>query len=426
MLFDTVIFDLDGTLSDNSEGIIASIRHALTALGKPMPGPDEIRSFIGPPLRMSFQRRCGLNDEESIEALRLYRERHETVGYLENNLYPGIRALLTGLRRRGVVLAVATGKPPRITKRILEHFGILNLFDEVECAEPMAVDNEKAILIGRILARHPGNAVMVGDTEDDIVGAEKAGIAGIHVQYGFGGDWRPDGKYVSVPDVEALSRELLGEVPAPKGVFISLEGLDGCGKTTVARHLDELMRQYGYPVIHTREPGGCPISENIRSLLLSTEHGEMTATAEALLYAASRYQHAHDVILPAVKRGCAVICDRYVDSSLAYQGEGRQLGKDAIRAYNARAMELCMPDITVYLRLDAETSLSRRLSESVPDRIEQEKRDFFERAMSGFDRIAAEEPDRYLTIDASQPVGAVISELTARLPEYLVKRGIWA
>ena len=426
-MYDTVIFDLDGTLSDNSEGIIGSIRYALERLGKPMPGEDVIRRFIGPPLMMSFQRYCGMSEAESWEGLRLYRERFETVGYLENNLYPGIRALLTALKQRGAVLAVATGKPQVITRQILEHFGALSLFDEVEGSLPDAVSNQKPDLIRRVLDKHPGKTVMIGDTEDDIAGALEAGIDAIHVQYGFGGDWRPDTAQVkSVPDMNALCFELLGEIPAARGVFISLEGLDGCGKTTVSRHLDKLLRQYGYEIVHSREPGGCPISENIRALLLSTDHKEMTATTEALLYAASRFQHVNDVILPALRRGCAVICDRFVDSSLAYQGDGRELGVETIRSYNAQAMAACMPDVTVYLRLNAETSLSRRLAESAPDRIEQEKRDFFERTAQGFDRLAEEEPERYLTVDASQPVEAVIREVSAHLPEYLVRRGVWS
>ena len=426
-MYDTIIFDLDGTLSDNSEGIIGSIGYALERMSRPMPGPDVLRRFIGPPLMMSFQRWCGMPEAESREALRLYRERFETTGYLENRLYPGIRALLTELKRRGCALAVATGKPAAITREILRHFGVLSLFDQVEGSRPDASASQKPDLIRRILSNHPGRAVMIGDTEDDMTGARTAGIEGIHVQYGFGGEWRPEAALAqTVPDVDALCLALLGEIPDPKGVFISLEGLDGCGKTTVARHLERLLVQYGYEVVHTREPGGCPISENIRTLLLSTDHKEMTATAEALLYAASRFQHVNDVICPALRRGCAVLCDRYVDSSLAYQGEGRRLGVDTIRSYNARAMSVCMPDVTVYLRLSAEASLRRRLAASAPDRIEQEKREFFERAARGFDDLAAAEPERYLTVDASQPLEAVLHEVSSRLPGYLTDRGVWA
>ena len=189
-MYDTVIFDLDGTLSDNSEGIIASIGYALDRMGREKPGAETIRRFIGPPLRMSFRQICGMDDEESYEATRLYRERHETVGYLENDLYPGIRALLTALKRRGAYLAVATGKPQRITENILSHFGIRELFDQVEGSVPDSLSNQKAALIRRVLDRHPGRAVMVGDTADDINGALEAGIDAVHVQYGFGDGWR--------------------------------------------------------------------------------------------------------------------------------------------------------------------------------------------------------------------------------------------
>ena len=427
-MFDTVIFDLDGTLSDNSEGILGSVEYAVSRLGLSMPDQETQLRLIGPPLMMSFDRYWHMPADQALEALRLYRERYEVTGYLENKLYPGIRELLIALKREGASLAVATGKPQKITCSILEHFGILPLFDCVEGASPESATNEKAALIRRIMDRHPEKAVMVGDTEDDMVGAQRAGISGICVRYGFGGDWQPkqDMDVRIAEDVDALSRLLLGRVPKRRGVFISLEGLDGCGKTTASNHLEQLMRQLGYPVVHTREPGGCPISEHIRELLLAPEHREMTATTEALLYAASRVQHVTDVVLPALEKGEAVISDRYVDSSLAYQGEGRQLGMDTIRAYNAEAMRLCMPDITVYLRLDAETSLGRRLSESAPDRIEREKREFFERAQRGFDALAAAEPDRYLTIDASRTVEEVKRDLSERVPEYLRCGGFWS
>ena len=426
-MFDTVIFDLDGTLSDNSEGIIKSIGYALENMHIQVPETRILKRFIGPPLMVSLSRYCNMNDMDARHAVELYRDRYDKTGYLENCLYPGIRALLTELKHSGSYLAVATGKPKDITLKILDHFGILALFDEVKGTVPDAVSGSKSDMIKAIAARHPGKAVMVGDTVEDIRSAHEAGITGLFVGYGFGetvcGMDEPD---LKAEKVEDLSKLLLGYVPEKRGVFISLEGLDGCGKTTVSNHLEIMMKQYGYPVLHTREPGGCPISESIRQLLLSPENSEMTATTEALLYAASRYQHVTDVILPAVRRGDAVICDRYVDSSLAYQGEGRQLGLPAIRAYNEQSMKMKMPDITVYLRLDAETSLNRRLSESTPDRIEREKREFFERTQQGFDRLAQEEPERYLVIDASQPLKYVLAELAERLPVYLKRGGFWA
>lgn len=426
-MFDTVIFDLDGTLSDNSEGILRSVAYAMERLGRPMLPQEQQTGLIGPPLMMSFARYWELPETEALEALRLYRERFESVGYLENRLYPGIRPLLRALSERGTCLAVATGKPRAVTLRILSHFGILPWFTEVECAQPESQDNQKADLIRRILVRHPGRAVMIGDTADDMQGAAEAGIEGIYADYGFGGAWTPGAgqKACHAADPAALAALLLPEPPAPRGLMISLEGLDGCGKTTVARHLDTWLVNQGYAVTHTREPGGCPISESIRALLLAPEHTEMTPTAEALLYAASRYQHVTDVILPAIAAGKAVICDRYVDSSLAYQGAGRRLGVGTIRTYNAEAMRLCMPDITIYLRLDADQSLARRRAASEPDRIERERRDFFIRAQEAFDRLAEEESGRYLTIDAGQPVGQVLAELDARLPEYMRRGGFW-
>ena len=421
-MFDTVIFDLDGTLSDNSAGITKSIVYALERMGRPIPNPETLRRFIGPPLMMSYIRYCGMSEEEALTGLHLYRERFDVTGYLENDLYPGVRGMLTALKEKGVSLAIATGKPTEITVSILKHFGIFSLFDEVVGSSPESLSNEKADMIRQIMESHPGKAVMVGDTYGDLCSAKDAGIDFIYARYGFGDDGQIPEGVAMVQSVDELSERLLGAAPAFRAPFISLEGLDGCGKTTVAHFLRDWLRHYGYPTLLSREPGGCPISENIRSLLLSTEHGEMTATTEALLYAASRYQHVTDVILPAIRRGQAVICDRYVDSSLAYQGMGRELGMDTIRAYNRMSMDCCMPDITVYLRLDTKTSLSRRLSASEPDRIEREKLDFFERVRAGFEMLSAMEPERYLVIDASQPVEQVIRELKDRLPEYM-KRG---
>ncbi len=427
-MFDTVIFDLDGTLSDNSRGILGSVRYALDRMGLPAPETAVLRTFIGPPLMMSFINHCGMNTEEAQQAVQYYCERFETTGYLENRLYPGIRDLLIALKRGGTALALATGKPKDITCKILSHFGILHLFDQVEGSVRSATTNRKADLIARIRQHLPGSAVMVGDTADDIIGARDAGIDGIFVRYGFGdeADLLGDMKCQFADDPADLGRLLLGAPPEPRGLLISLEGLDGCGKTTVANHLERLLTDGGYRVVHTREPGGCAISERIRDLLLSPEHREMTATTEALLYAASRSQHVTDVILPALKRGEAVISDRYIDSSIAYQGLGRGLGAETVRAMNADAMRRCMPDVTLYLRLGAEVSLSRRLSASAPDRIEREKQDFFERAGEAFDRLAAEEPQRFLVIDAGQSADQVMQEIENRLPTFLIGKGIWA
>ena len=427
-MFETIIFDLDGTLFDNSEGIVASIKHALSAMGIPFPEDDALRRFIGPPLKMSFIHYCGMTDEESDLAVALYRERYERVGYLENKLYPGIRPLLAALKQKNATLAIATGKPYAITVRILEHFGILHYFSEIEGTSPSSTDYQKEHMIRRITGAYPGHAVMVGDTQDDIAAALQAGISGIRVLYGFGENSSLDNAAAvrTVDSPDDLSKLLLDELPAKRGLFIALEGLDGCGKTTAAASLEKALDHYGYPILRTREPGGCHISENIRTLLLSTENAEMTPTTEALLYAAARIQHVTDVILPAIDRGVAVISDRYIDSSLAYQGEGRRLGMDRIRSYNALAMEACMPDITVYLRLEASVSLARRRSATEPDRIESETIGFFDRVQQGFDTLSAAEPDRYMVIDASQPKEAVAGEIAEKLPLYLKRGGFWA
>lgn len=427
-IYDTVIFDLDGTLSDNSEGIIRSTAYAMERLGRPMLPEADCSRLIGPPLMLSFKRFWNMDEPEGLKALAFYHERHQSVGYLENRLYPGIRPLLATLRAQGTHVAVATGKPRDITLRILEHFGVLADIDQVEGSTPSSSKYEKADLIRRITARYPGRAVMIGDTAEDMAGAAGAGTEGIYVRYGFGGAWTsPDQKRMRAADTVAdLSRMLLGDIPAPRGLMIALEGLDGCGKTTAARHLDQWLTQQGYEITHTREPGGCPLSESIRALLLAPENRAMTPTVEALLYAASRHQHVTEVILPALQQGRAVLCDRYVASSLAYQGAGRQLGMDTIRQYNAEAIRLCSPDITVYLRLEADQSLARRLAASEPDRIERETRDFFLRVQEGFDRLAAEDPEHFLIIDAGQPLESVAAALDRQLPDALRRGGFWS
>ena len=150
----------------------------------------------------------------------------------------------------------------------------------------------------------------------------------------------------------------------------------------------------------------------------------MTPTAEALLYAASRAQHVHDVIIPALQAGKAVICDRFVDSSMAYQGGGRSLGVDTVWQYNQAGVHGCLPDVTVYFRIDHETSLRRRYAASAPDRMEQADEAFFERTQDAFEQIASGSPDRYLTVDGKRSRQEVSEELTERLPVFLQEKGL--
>ncbi len=181
---------------------------------------------------------------------------------------------------------------------------------------------------------------------------------------------------------------MLNTAPEEKGYFISLEGLDGCGKTTQMDRIEAELRARGYVTRRTREPGGCRISEKIRDILLDIDNKEMADITEALLYAASRAQHVHEVIQPALQRGEVVLCDRFVDSSIAFQGGGRELGAELIAQINSPAHGGCMPDTTVYLRLDAESSLRRRANATKLDRIESEKSSFHTRVEETFDKLS--------------------------------------
>ena len=134
-----------------------------------------------------------------------------------------------------------------------------------------------------------------------------------------------------------------------RGLMISFEGVDGCGKSTQIAYVEEYLREQGYDVLRTREPGGCAISEKIREIILDIRNDGMNLHTEALLYAAARAQLVEQVILPALHQGKIVLCDRFVDSSAAYQGEARGMGMETVLSYNAYAVEHCMPDHTFYL-----------------------------------------------------------------------------
>ncbi len=209
-----------------------------------------------------------------------------------------------------------------------------------------------------------------------------------------------------------------------KGYFITLEGSDGCGKTTLALLLERKLRALGYSVLRTREPGGCPLSEKIRELLLSTASAGMKGMTEALLYAAARAQHVREVIAPALEAGKIVLCDRFVDSSIAYQGAGRKLGMDAIEALNAPAVGGCMPDLTIYLKVDTRLATRRRLEASPADRIEIEMLDdgFRRRVRDAYHFLAQRDAGRYTVIDAAKDPEPLSEEALACVMERLCKR----
>ena len=183
------------------------------------------------------------------------------------------------------------------------------------------------------------------------------------------------------------------------GLFIAFEGADGCGKSTQVRFLTKYLKEQGVDVLSTREPGGCPVSERIRDIVLDRDVENMSAQTEALLYAAARAQHVYEVIRPAVEAGRVVLCDRFIFSSLAYQGYGRQLGVDEVRAINEFAITGCMPDITVFINIPPERAFERMNELKVHDRIEREDISFHERVFRGF--IELSKSEEIMLIDAS-------------------------
>ena len=186
------------------------------------------------------------------------------------------------------------------------------------------------------------------------------------------------------------------------GLFIALEGGDGAGKSTQAALLCGALEGSGRTVVRTREPGGTPIGEELRALVLEHGHGEIDARTEALMFAASRAAHVHQVILPALRRGDVVVCDRYIDSSVAYQGAGRNLGTHAVLDINLWATDGLRPDLTVLLDVDPAEGRSRRASGTVAeDRLEAEPDTFHASIRSAFLELASAQPERYLVLAAS-------------------------
>ena len=406
-----VLFDLDGTLTQSEEGICNSARYAAERMNLPVPDGDTLRKFIGPPLVWSFQEYLGLDPEAALRAQEVYRERYNTVGLFENRVYPGIRYVLRMLKKAGIHTGVVTGKPEGPTSRILEHFGLRKWMETVVCA----ADNkaEKELLIRKALPEDAAEAWMVGDRKFDMEGGVKAGVHTLGVTYGYGSEQELNetgAEKIAHTPVEILDI-LCPEAKRERGAFLTVEGLDGSGKGTQIERLSDALDRWGFEVVHTREPGGTPIGEKIREILLDKGNTAMTDVTEALLYAASRAQHVREKILPAVAEGKVVLCDRFLDSSVAYQGGGRQLGIDEVLRINAPAAEDAMPDLTVYLDIDHRESLKRRCAASEPDRLEMEAESFHARVEDGYHQLIARDPDRFVVVDASKTRDEIAAEI---------------
>ncbi|PQZ85954.1 dTMP kinase [Arthrobacter sp. MYb227] len=213
--------------------------------------------------------------------------------------------------------------------------------------------------------------------------------------------------------------------PKTAGRFIVFEGGDGAGKSTQAALLCEALRKNGHQVLQTREPGGTEIGEKLRSLVLDHGQGTVDARTEALMYAAARAAHVEQVIRPALDGGTMVICDRFVDSSLAYQGVGRALGEDAVRSINEFATGGLRPDLTVLLDVTPIAGRSRRTvgadgASVAEDRLESEPDEFHSRIRDAFLHFAKREPARYLVLDASQSIEELARAIASALGPLLV------
>lgn len=196
------------------------------------------------------------------------------------------------------------------------------------------------------------------------------------------------------------------------GYFISLEGIEGCGKTTQLRLLADWLRAAGHEVLTTREPGGCPIADQIRAILLTPQSQALVPRAELLLYAAARAQHVDEVVKLALQAGKIVLCDRYTDATLAYQGGGRGLDQALIADLNALATGGLSPQLTLLLDLPVEIGLGRATSRNQSNadqegRFEQESLEFHRRVQTAYRQLAKAEPGRFCLIDASGSVAQV-------------------
>ena len=204
-----------------------------------------------------------------------------------------------------------------------------------------------------------------------------------------------------------------------RGLFISIEGPDGSGKSTQIENIKKFFEEKDIEIVFTREPGGTAIGERIREIILDNSFKEMDPMTEAMLYAASRAQHVAQVIGPALEAGKVVVCDRFVDSSLAYQGFGRELG-DAVEVINSYAIGPYMPDVTFLMKLDPNEGKHRiQENRDTQDRLEHEKLAFHRKVYKGYLELEKRYPDRILGIDASRGIDEIRDEIYKKLEEII-------
>ncbi|CAG9623056.1 dTMP kinase [Sutcliffiella rhizosphaerae] len=210
-----------------------------------------------------------------------------------------------------------------------------------------------------------------------------------------------------------------------KGLFITFEGPEGAGKTSVIQKLAEELKYRNYPVILTREPGGIAIAEQIRSVILDCNNTEMDARTEALLYAAARRQHLVERVIPALEEKKIVLCDRFIDSSLAYQGFAREIGVEDVLSINEFATEKTLPSLTIYFDIDPEAGLKRIAANNKREinRLDQEELDFHYRVKAGYDLVREKYKDRFIVVDASKDFDSVYEKTKNVIVTFLSENG---
>jgi dTMP kinase len=204
-----------------------------------------------------------------------------------------------------------------------------------------------------------------------------------------------------------------------KGLFVTFEGIDGCGKSTQVDAARRSLEEKGIACMVTREPGGAPISEKVRAILLSPDNGEMCDSCEVLLYLAARAQHVHDKIAPALARGVVVLCDRFMDATFAYQSYGRGIPLERLLSMNDFATGGVAPSLSFVFDVDVETAFGRlKKAEKMPDRLERSGREFYEKVREGYRALAALYPQRIVVLSGAAPV----EELSRAVLETIMRR----